>query len=281
MRRGRRDAARRRARLVAIDDLDIRFRDWPDDHRQAAQGMVEALLREGRGRGVAVVATAASAHRLGSAIRELFGSTVMLRHPSRSDLVQAGGVGALWRADDPPGRGQWRGRRMQVVDPHRRRRMRRRRSGDRNESAAIGGSPVVDGAGTWAIVTASPRADAAALRSTRARADRARRPRRCGGARGDLRATEPATGPRVVIGDADAWMANWALAGAMREDATVIVHGGPREYRVLVRDATLPPLLDDPVAQCWVLAPGRCAEQIAVAAPREQLKTSSRGAIAY
>ena len=65
-----------------------------------------------------------------------------------------------------------------------------------------------------------------------------------------------ATGPRVVIGDADAWMANWALAGVMREDATVIVHGGPREYRVLVRDATLPPLLDDPVAQCWVLGPG-------------------------
>ena len=140
---------------------------------------------------------------------------------------------------------------------------------------------MVDGAGTWAIVTASPRADAAALRSLGhepivldALADATVRAAISG-------RTAPATGPRVVIGDADAWMANWALAGAMREDATVIVHGGPREYRVLVRDATLPPLLDDPVAQCWVLAPRRCAAQIAMAATREQLKTSSQGAIAY
>jgi S-DNA-T family DNA segregation ATPase FtsK/SpoIIIE len=115
---------------------------------------------------------------------------------------------------------------------------------------------VVDGAGTWAIVTASPRTDAAALRSLGlepivldALVD------------ATVRAAisvpvAPAIAPRVVIGDADAWMANWALVGAMREDATVIVHGGPREYRVLVRDATLPPLLDDPIAQCWVLTPG-------------------------
>ena len=255
--------------VVAIDDLDIRFRDWPDDHRQAAQGMVEALLREGRGRGVAVVATATSAHRLGSAIRELFGSTVVLRHPSRSDLVQAGGLGTLWRADDPPGRGQWRGRRIQLVDPH------LAAATDAavpdaaigNETApdaAIGNEtptdpalrPVVHGGGAWAIVTASPRTDAASLRSIGhepivldALADARVRAAISGG-------TERATGPRVVIGDADAWMANWAFTGAMREDATVIVHGGPREYRVLVRDATLPPLLDDPVAQCWVLAPG-------------------------
>ena len=130
--------------------------------------------------------------------------------------------------------------------------------GDRERDGdGSGGSALVDGGGTWAIVTASPRTDAAALRSLGhepfvldALAD-------ASGARGDLRARpRAATGPRVVIGDADAWMANWALAGAMREDATVIVHGGPREYRVLARDATLPPLLDDPVAQCWVLAPG-------------------------
>ena len=248
--------------VVAIDDLDTRFRDWPDDHRQAAQGMVEALLREGRGRGVAVVATAASAHRLGSAIRELFGSTVVLRHPSRSDLVQAGGLGALWRADDPPGRGQWRGRRIQLVDPHRA--VADAPTGAALPDAGVGNGTAtdpaarlaLDGGGTWAIVTASPRTDAAALRSMGHEPvvlDALADPRVRAAISGS---TERATGPRVVIGDADAWMANWALAAAMREDATVIVHGGPREYRVLVRDATLPPLLDDPVAQCWVLAPG-------------------------
>jgi len=211
---------------------------------------------------VAVVATAASAHRLGSAIRELFGSTVVLRHPSRSDLVQAGGLGALWRADDPPGRGQWRGRRIQLVDPHRA--VADAPTGAALPDAGIGNETatdpaarlVLDGGGTWAIVTASPRTDAAALRSMGHEPvvlDALADPRVRAAISGS---TERATAPRVVIGDADAWMANWALAAAMREDATVIVHGGPREYRVLVRDATLPPLLDDPVAQCWVLAPG-------------------------
>lgn len=241
--------------VIAIDDLDTRFRDWPDDHRQAAQGMVEALLREGRGRGVAVVATAASAHRLGSAIRELFGSTVVLRHPSRSDLVQAGGVGALWRADDPPGRGQWRGRRIQFVDVQPAPATDAGVVDAANPDPPAGGSSA-GGAGAWAIVTASPRTDAAALRSEGhdpivldALVDPTAR------AAIVLR-TPTATGPRVVIGDADAWMANWALAAAMREEAAIVVHGGLREYRVLVRDGSLPPLLDDPAAQCWVLPPG-------------------------
>ena len=141
--------------LVLIDDLDVAFRDWPDDHRHAASDMVETILREGRRHGVAVAATAGSAHRLGAGIREGFGQTVLLRHPSRSDLVQAGGAGRLWRADDPPGSGQWRGRRVQFVDagpslPH---------------APAPVPSLALDPAGFSAVVTASPRTDAAVLRA--------------------------------------------------------------------------------------------------------------------
>ena len=60
----------------------------------------------------------------------------------------------------------------------------------------------------------------------------------------------------LVVGDADAWLANWALARIAREDAVIVVHGERREYRVFATTAELPPLLDDPVAQCWVLPPG-------------------------
>jgi hypothetical protein len=60
----------------------------------------------------------------------------------------------------------------------------------------------------------------------------------------------------VIVGDADAWGANWSLAAHLREDATIVVHGGAREYRVVAMDAALPPLLDDASTQCWVIAPG-------------------------
>lgn len=233
-------------RLVLLDDLDVRFRDWPDEHRQAAFGMVETLLREGRGYGVAVAAAAGSAHRVGSGLRELFGSMILLRHPTRSDLVQAGGSGALWHVGDPPGAGQWRGRRLQLVDTA--------------LSPTVTAPPppaVAVGGGCWAFVSSSPRADAAMLRAVGHRPilleptiDPAARAAVAG----------PDTGstghPLVVVGDADAWTANWALAGALREEATVVVHGGSREYRVFGAGSGLPPLLDDPAGQCWVRAPG-------------------------
>jgi S-DNA-T family DNA segregation ATPase FtsK/SpoIIIE len=57
----------------------------------------------------------------------------------------------------------------------------------------------------------------------------------------------------VIIGDADAWAAAWALAALVREASTVVAQGGARELRALLTPAgTLPPLIDDPAAQCWV-----------------------------
>ena len=158
-----------------------------------------------------------------------------------------------WRADDPPGAGQWRGRRIQVA-------------GVPASPPARSGTQAVptlriDRRTALAIVTRSPRADAAAIRDvglepllldpvgdTAVRATIA--------SRGDT-----AGRPPVVIGDADAWAANWTIAASMREGATVVVHGGPREYRVFAPGPALPPLLDDPVDQCWVLTPGEGARR--------------------
>jgi len=207
--------------------------------------MVETVLREGRAGGVAVAAAAGSVHRTGPGFRELFGSTALLRHPTRSDLLHAGGVGSLWRADDPPGSGQWRGRRIQFVDA----------PSWPAEPVASAPALQLDRDGTWAIVSSSPRSDAATLRAL------GHEPMVLEPADAAIRAAlaAPAGGarhPLLVIGDADAWMANWALTGLMREEASVVVHGGPREYRVFAPGPALPPLLDDPVRQCWVTGPG-------------------------
>jgi DNA segregation ATPase FtsK/SpoIIIE, S-DNA-T family len=65
---------------------------------------------------------------------------------------------------------------------------------------------------------------------------------------GGCGADEPSV---MVIGDADAWMGNWAVAALMREDADVVVRGGIREFRVFGRGATPPPMLDPGSEACW------------------------------
>lgn len=239
--------------LFLVDDLDTGFRDWPDEHRQAALAGLEAVLRDGRRAGVVVAAAAGSAHRLAPAIRESFGRQLLLRHPTRADLVHAGGIGELWRSEDPAGAGQWGTHRVQVVDlpvpPI-------------DPPPAVPRLEVGHGGGPCVVVSASPRADASALRGAgfepillepvgeaAVRAALARQPPGGGGGGAG----------HVVVGDADAWAANWSLAALVREEATIIVHGGPRERRVFGVGRGLAPLLDDDAAQCLVRAPGEAS----------------------
>jgi S-DNA-T family DNA segregation ATPase FtsK/SpoIIIE len=232
-------------RLLVVDDLDTRFRSWPDEYRHAILDSLEAILREGRDRGLAVAAAISQPHGLAQALRDAFGERVLLRHPTKSDLVQAGGAGELWRARDVPGAGQWRGHRVQLIA-----------APDRpaNPCRAVPQLRLVAGR-VHAVSSARPRADADALLSlghavlllapggevaARTAIDAA-------AARGES--------PPVLVGDADAWAASWSLAASIREEAVVVVHGGAAEYRALVRDRALPPLLDDGVRQCWVVRP--------------------------
>jgi DNA segregation ATPase FtsK/SpoIIIE, S-DNA-T family len=71
----------------------------------------------------------------------------------------------------------------------------------------------------------------------------------------------------LIVGDADDWAANWSLAHAARSRATIIVHGGQAEFRSLARANALPPLLDDPVTQCWMAEPGHSPTRRAWFAP--------------
>ncbi len=230
--------------ILLVDDLDVRFGQWPDEYRQAAMTALEEILRAGRARGFAVAASAGAAHRLPASIREAFSSTALLRHPSRGELAHAGGAGELWRAGEPPGAGQWRGHRAQFLDA---------------EVPAAGPvpaplAPLAFTPGVWAIVARSPRAMAEAVRA--AGVD----PMVLGGA-GDAEARAAlaahagqAGGPLVIVGDADAWAGAWALAALVRDASTVVVQGGARELRAIVPPAgTLPPLIDDPAAQCWMI----------------------------
>lgn len=229
--------------ILLVDDLDVRFRDWPDDYRQAVTGALEAILRECRARGLAVVASAGAGHRLPASIREAFAETALLRHPSRGELVHAGGIGELWRPADAPGAGQWRGHRVQFVDADH----------FPTELAPASAAPLAFTPGIWTVVARSARAMTDAVRAAGIEPIVL-------GAAGDADARAAfaahageAAGPLVIVGDADAWAAAWALAALARDASTVVVQGGARELRAILPPVgALPPLIDDPAAQCWV-----------------------------
>lgn len=258
--------ARPQPLLLLMDDLDTALRDWPDEHRQAGIEAIEAILRDGRRAGVVVAASAAVTHRMGAGIREAFGRQLLLHHASRADLVHDGGAGELWRAHEPPGAGQWDAHRVQVVDaPH------------LPEEPHPAPEPLQLGDGLVALVSASPRADLATLREAGLAAivlepagDTAMRAMIAG----SVASVADAPGPRIVVGDADTWAASWSVAALLREEATIVVHGGAREQRVFRAGRGLPPLLDDAVAQCIVTSPDGPPRRAAWPPSTTQLKSS-------
>lgn len=234
-------------RLVVVDDIDTGFAGWADDARFAAIAKLEAVLRGARGAGTAVVVSAARTTGLGAGVRDALTSTVLLRHASRADLVHAGGDGALWDPDGPAGAGQWRGLRAQFLAAP-----RPRPAAERTPSRL---EPMRHP--LTALCSATPRADAVDLARACPRADivmlGAGDP--ADRAAAFLREPPVRDGARIIVGDAEAWTANWSLAVQARSRAVIVVHGGHAEYRALARDAGPPPLLDDHRRQCWELPP--------------------------
>lgn len=234
-------------RLVVVDDVDTRFAGWPDEARFAALARLEAVLRASRGTGRAVVVSAARTAGLGAGVRDCLTSAVLLRHPSRADLVHAGGDGSLWDPDGPGGSGQWHGLRAQfLAAPH--------------PVPAAGRPPArlePMRHPLTAVCSATPRADAVDLARACPQADVVMLGvgDAVGRAAAFLQEPPDRHGARIIVGDAESWTANWSLAVQARSRAAIVVHGGAAEYRALGRDAGPPPLLDDHRRQCWEIPP--------------------------
>lgn len=248
-------------RLLVVDDLDRRFRTWPDEYRIAAEAIVEGLLRAARSGAWSIAASATRQTSLPAGVRDGFGATLLLRQHTRSDLVQLGGDPALWRVDDRPGAGQWAGLRVQCA------------AGGALAAAPPESSPplMLRSGRRHALVTADPggalrrlagiagvRAVALGVGTQAQQAAAAA----SGVVVGDPRLApeeSPAEAPEalVLVGDAESWSSAWQLWGAIRHDTTVLVHGGLVEFRALIRDRTLPPLLDPADDRGWVIDGGR------------------------
>ena len=244
-------------RLLVIDDVDARYRSWPDEHRLAVLDVIASLCREGRVSSLHVVASAASLPSLAGPVRDAFGLNLVLRQSTRVDVVHAGGTGALWRADDPPGAGQWRGRRVQVVDagpvvsPIARPVPSLRMSPDA-PVAIVSLAPARDADVVQALSGRTP----LVLRQGEDAAARALTAMGLGPVSPQGRDSPLPALPPIVVGDAEAWAAQWSLLAAIRERGLLVVHAGSSELRAVSRLRTTPPMLDPGGEQCWGLLPG-------------------------
>jgi S-DNA-T family DNA segregation ATPase FtsK/SpoIIIE len=80
--------------------------------------------------------------------------------------------------------------------------------------------------------------------------------------RGDLPAPDDllvarAPVPTVLIGDPDAWQAEWALLTSARRHWPIVLAGcTPADHRILLRDRELPPPLGERPGECWLAGGG-------------------------
>lgn len=226
--------------VLLADDLDLVLARCAPDHAVELVDLVARLLREGPGRGIRVVA---GARRLAAPVHALaphFGSRLLLRLGGRDEHVLAGGDGASFDPRAHPGSGLWDGAVVQVALP------------EAPPVPEVAGPPpvVVDvpERGELAIVAARPRELVARWHPERIRVRLLGEP--------DDGGVRVAPGRSVVLGDPDAWQADWAELARARRDLPLLVHGcGVAEFRALTRLRDVPPPLA--VGESWLVEQGR------------------------
>lgn len=228
--------------LLLFDDVDAALGRFPQDYEQAFGETLAALLREGSRAGLHLVLSASRVTSALQTLASLCETKLVLRLPDRQEHLLAGGSASEFDQALPPGGGHWRGHRVQValVEP--------------SERVPAEPVPLVDLA-RWpglAVVASAPQAVEERLR-------------RIGpvtmlgpGAPPDVLdvAAAGSARPRVLLGDPDAWQANWGLAGRLRATVPLAFHGcSVAEFRAISQVRTLPPLVATSADAVWLLSP--------------------------
>jgi len=233
---------RPRPAVVLFDDVDLVVGRMDPDARHE---LIELLTRFVRGaRRLSLVITA---QRLTGALQSLaglFDARLLLRQPNRDEHVLAGGDGSLFDPRLPAGAGTWTGSRGRGA----------------TVQVAIGSAQL-------------PAAELVALPRLRPRDGRSLAivcprpgelvPALDAGGRVIVLGEEPAPAdeelrvsrggaPVVLIGDPDAWQAEWALLSLARRELPIAVIGcSASELRAITRARDAPPPLGGRPGECW------------------------------
>jgi S-DNA-T family DNA segregation ATPase FtsK/SpoIIIE len=235
-----------RGGLLIVDGLDALLGRVDQDYRHEFVDRLAVLLREAGAHASRLIVTARRPAGDLASLAGLFGSRLLLRQSSRDEHLLAGGSHDDWEPDLRPGAGTWRGAAIQVA----------RVPGAHLAGPAIPDLAVVDPAShpVLAIVTTRPRAIAEGARNAGARVIRlGHEPVPEASA---LQVTTSAV-PTVIIGDPDAWLADWSLLTLARREWPIALTGcAPADHRALLRTRELPPLLGHAAGECWLATEG-------------------------
>jgi len=251
--------------VLLADDLDLTLARCDPEHAHELADLVARLLREAPHRGARVVA---SARRLSGPLLALapqFGSRLLLRLASRDEHVLAGGEGAHFDPQGPPGSGTWEGAAVQVAWPD---------PAPRRELPGV--APVVvtvPKGGELAVVSGRP-AQLEGLWSP----DEVR-VRHVGAFTGDAAPASVSidSGRSVLLGDPDAWQSDWAALSRARRDLPMVLHAcGLADFRAITRSREMPPPLAP--GEVWLVEQGRARRGVlepphATSAPDRGIRT--------
>ncbi|MES2171852.1 MAG: FtsK/SpoIIIE domain-containing protein [Actinomycetota bacterium] len=230
-------SARATPACLLFDDLDALLPRFGDEHQQAFAELLVELLRTGAAAGVHLVATARRLTAALQPVAQLCESRLILRQPNRQEYLLAGGDPEFFVRSAPPGRGEWRGAAVQValaptiVEPLRE------------------PGPAFD-----------PGVRATTLVVTQRAAEFVTR---WGAVELDGMEVMSGCAPRVLVGDADSWHANWARLAALRRTSAMLFDGCTiADFRALSGTRRLPPPIEHPGSRGWLLEPGGVVRRV-------------------
>lgn len=233
-------------RLVLIDDVDALLDRFGDDHRDAATDVIRSLLVDGPLAGIGVVCTASVLPGGLRGMSSRFGERLLLRQADRQEHVLAGAPPELFDADAPPGRGVWRDRAAQVALPLARATLAQGRAENpeplRLEPGVITIVVARDpAAAARRLHAAFPDADVIELADAGPQSGADAPLDRLAPRAARLAVADHAAAV-AVIGDPDAWQANWALLGRIRAGSCIVFDGCTlTQVRAILHSRVLPP----------------------------------------
>jgi S-DNA-T family DNA segregation ATPase FtsK/SpoIIIE len=235
--------------VIAVDDLDVLVARLGAEHGAAFIDLLVELARVGP-----AVAShlAVSMRRTSSVLQPLVNACearLLLRMPDRHEHSLAGGDPALFAADAPPGRGEWRGRSVQVAVPR----------GEAQEWQPRG--PSVLAPSDYPVIAVITRRVRELTRELGAHYS-------VGGVDGAVRVAATGDGPTAIVADPESWQAAWAALGALRGTAALVFDGcTPAEFRAISGSRILPSPVRPGSRGAWLLAPDGTVGRVLLPSP--------------
>ncbi|MDH6236479.1 FtsK/SpoIIIE domain-containing protein [Cryobacterium sp. CG_9.6] len=234
-----------RDRVLVLDDFDSVCARWEAEHRFKALEMLTTILRDGPARGLTVVISVQRLTGGLNSLTALCSTVLLLRMSSLQEHLAAGGQSAHFDPSLPAGGGRLHGLRVQLLAPP---------AGTTpscvREVTHLGDQALI-------VVSSVPAATAALWRAARGPGVQVVEitgiPTLTTSDRLEL---SDGHGARVVIGDAEAWQAQWALLSTLRSHLPIVFdRASLADYRVIGRRRDLPPALAPDRGHVWVLQP--------------------------